>query len=312
MAAGAIVKSKDPVLESECILFSDCPELAKAIIDRIVRGAAGYTTDADPRLLPPLPVEMLSAALAVAPHETTPVRQRIYYDTQGCALKKAGIEVRMEYNPKNRLWCQTVKYEVDEGKCEAPEDDAVLVHHRMEQKASLNRPGFCLEAVQPRELHERIQATIGKSPVLPVLSLISQRTRLCYHPEGDRDIAIEIAVEPLHVGTTLSGVSWSDAKIELEIKKGPEEGPARDALLRREVERLQTLARQIRSEASLRVSSRSSAAGGLEEVAGFLNTSDGRRAFTSQIPDAWPDVSQWLARRNPDGPESAPTPPAVS
>lgn len=307
-----ITSSEKPVVETECLLFSNAPRLVDGVLQAVLEGSPGYTLLSDPTLVPPLPRASMPQPAFRPPLETTPVRQRVYCADSGGVLAALGLEVRLEERKggKGSAWCQTAKWiePISKEGGAFPESCAVPVFHRMEQKAILAQFGFNPYALRPRALRERVLEAAFVDRPRPVLCLTSQRTRLCYHPDGDTATLIELAAEPSHVGVTFSGFSWQAPKLELEIKKGPDNPHARTALLCREVHRLQSLAERIAPCAPpLRPSTHSSAAPGFAAVAAVLATAQGRRDFAAIDPRAWPPLAVWIARAGTPAPDPHPS-----
>ena len=111
---------------------------------------------------------------------------------------------------------------------------------RWEQKSKLTGGfGFNIYAIGDKAARERALQELTSYPKLAE-RLISQRIRIPYFPEGNRDLEIELALEPVHCGETFTGFTWQYHKIDIEIKKGPDKSQQalRHAILAREEERL--------------------------------------------------------------------------
>ncbi|MCB9979053.1 MAG: hypothetical protein H6862_05570 [Rhodospirillales bacterium] len=222
-----IVNIFPPYHESERI-FSTRSENDLKEIDRYVLSCnTEFVTKNHPDFAPCIPdgLDFLSFS---PPRELTPPRLRVYYDTLDGALRRLGVEVRQE--EKNGKICQTVK--VGHG---GTAEDATL--ERLEQKSVLKKWGFNPLAIGMENTRDTVLRNLHAEP-RPVLYMVSQRIRIAYHPSGNPDHLIELALEPVHYGRTFTDVFWHTYKLELEIKKGPEDMLSRQALLDAEQARL--------------------------------------------------------------------------
>ena len=122
-----------------------------------------------------------------------------------------------------------------------------------------------------KAIRDRLMAE-ATSQGKPVLRMISQRERIPYHPEGNPDILIEMALEPIHVGETFTGHRWQLPKIDLEIKIGPDKDGLRHSLLAFEQKRLCKIF-------PLKQQLVSSPTEGFEAIAEAMETDAGRAAF---------------------------------
>lgn len=226
MKAG-IVNIFPPYHESERI-FSTRGESDLKEINRYVQSCNTEFVTKDHLDFAPRIPEGLDFLSFLPPREVTPPRLRVYYDTLDGALRRLGVEVRQE--EKNGKICQTVK--VGHG---GTAEDATL--ERLEQKSVLKNWGFNPLAIGMENTRDTVLRNLHSEP-RPVLYMVSQRIRIAYHPSGNPDHLIELALEPIHYGRTFTEVCWHTYKLELEIKKGPEDMLLRQALLDAEQARL--------------------------------------------------------------------------
>lgn len=239
-----IVEVKKSVLESEKVLNAATPKLIQEIIRHVENCRTEFVTPDHPDLAPILPVGI--DMHYVVPTEITAPRERYYVmDFEGY-LRKINCDVRVEL--QKGIYKQTAK--LGEG---GTQHDSTM--DRMEQASKLMTFGFNAYALGDEDLRDDILQNMTSIPKLP-LRMISQRVRIPYHPEGNPDLLIEMALEPLHVGQTFTGFSWQSPKIDLEIKVGPppKNKALRHAILAREEERLMStfpLIRQLKSSPNL-------------------------------------------------------------
>lgn len=226
---GEIQKVKDPFYESERVLLAssaaEIMEIARHVQDCQEVFVTGDKLGIAPRL--PKGVE----AQFQVPFELTPPRERPYVMDREGRLRELGIEVRQE--TKDGFTVQTTKI----GKTSETEDSTM---DRWEQKSKLTGGfGFNIYAIGDKAARERALQELTSYPKLAE-RLISQRIRIPYFPEGNRDLEIELALEPVHCGETFTGFTWQYHKIDIEIKKGPDKSQQalRHAILAREEERL--------------------------------------------------------------------------
>ena len=55
--------------------------------------------------------------------------------------------------------------------------------------------------------------------LLPLVRIDSQRWKMLYHPDGDPESQLEIALDILY-GQTIAGFSWETHQVEIEVKEG--------------------------------------------------------------------------------------------
>jgi hypothetical protein len=221
-----IIKVEKPYLETERVLIADSGDLMWQIVDHVKNCRDTFVSANDARISPVMPKGVQAAFHE--PIQITAPRERAYFlDGEG-VLREKKCEIRQEIKPG------FVKQTTKKGNGATSEDSTM---DRMEQASKLVGFGFNILAIGDKKLREELIETLHSVP-RPVQRMISQRVRLPYYPEGNPDILIEMAIEPIHVGQTFTGFVWEQPKIDLEIKMGPEDKAARHALLAREEERL--------------------------------------------------------------------------
>jgi len=148
-----------------------------------------------------------------APAERTEPRERIYFIDKDLKVWEHKLEVRQEI--KSYGVKQTVK--IGNGATSArPTLD------RIELQAKLNRLGANLEAVDKKSISEKDSKWLCdtfNNKLKPGGRVISQRLKTVYHPDGDRNVLIEVACDVLLVGETMFGDIYRDPKLEIEIKE---------------------------------------------------------------------------------------------
>ncbi len=279
-----VLEKKDPYLESERVLVAQNQRVIQQIIDHVKECERRFVTREKANIAPVLPDRYLSRMEFQVPTEITPPRERAYFQDRHFFLRSLEAEVRQE--PRLGAYKQTTKI----GSGGATSTDSTL--DRMEQASRITGFGFNVYAIGDKDLRNKL---LEKSPTLikPVLRMVSQRERICYHPNGDPDVLIEMALERIHVGQTFNGFAWSKPKIDLEIKMGPEEKGMRHSILAREEKRLREL-----FGSALTKELASSPTPGFEALEEFLSTDKGRAAF-----DALETRAKWWEK---DGPTQQP------
>ena len=225
----SIIEVKKPYLETERVLVAEGdkgPDLIREIIRHVQNCQQEFVSPDHPDLAPQLPLE--ESFNYMTPIEITAPRERFYYLDREGVLRELKTEIRQEQ--KNGFVKQTTK----EGNGATPEDSTM---DRMEQASKLKGFGFNVFAVGDSNLRGRLLDSLQSVPKR-VQRMISQRVRIPYHPDGNPNIVIEMALEPLHVGQTFTGFVWRRPKIDLEIKLGPKNKMDRHALLAHEENRL--------------------------------------------------------------------------
>ena len=239
-----IKEIRKPFFESERVLVTDSAKIIREIARHVQSCTKVFVTPDKPQFAPVLPAGLDFDYLPM--QEITAPRERPYCLDRDGRLRALKVEVRQEV--KNGSVVQTTK--VGNG---ASSLDSTM--DRWEQKSILgDRFGFNVFAIGDDKARANILESLESYPK-NVLRLISQRIRIPYHPEGNPDLLIELALEPLHCGETFTGHVWHTHKIDVEIKKGPSKAQTalRHSILAREEERLMgifPLTRQLVSSAS--------------------------------------------------------------
>lgn len=227
-----ILEVKKPCLETERVLVADSPAIVREIIRHVQNCQSIFVTAEHKSVAPSIPKGFEEMRFEV-PFERTSPRERVYFLDRDGYLREINCEVRQEL--KQGVYKQTTK--VGEG---GKSHDSTM--DRMEQASKTRGFGFNIYAIGDREIQAQILEN-ATSLIKPVLRMVSQRTRIPYHPEGNPDIEIEMAIEPVHFGQTFTGYTWGVPKIDLEIKVAPEKmnTAMRHSLLAREEERLMSI-----------------------------------------------------------------------
>ncbi len=222
----SIIKIEKPYLETERVLIGNDPAVMWDIVNHVIECKDIFVSASDDRLAPLLPADM-NAVFRPAMQITDP-RERAYFLDADGVMREMKCEIRQEIKPG------FVKQTTKKGNGATAADSTM---DRMEQASKLVGFGFNIFAVGDDKLRKELMERLTTMP-RPVQRMISQRVRIPYHPMGNPDVRIEMAVEPVHVGQTFTGFIWKQPKIDLEIKIGPSCKDARHALLAQEEERL--------------------------------------------------------------------------
>ncbi len=269
---------KPEILETEKVFLVDTREAALEILKSAQSCRREFITLDDPSLAPRLPTGFDGAFRP--PLEVTPPRQTIYFiDAEG-KLREMGIETRQRIE-KGRIK-QTTKRD----KTSLAQSPAL---NRAEQHSYLCAPGFNVYALGEEVARKMVKKEI-QSPPRPALRIIAQRERMSYFPDGNPEWEIELAVEPIHLWQSFDGAYGSKHKIDLEIKRGPEDEAERLALLQCEEDRLLR-----RFERHLTPEMRSSAADGFDHILSVVRVDEGKRKQFERIDPRYPNWIQELA-----------------
>jgi len=200
-----------------------------AILKHVLNAQNEFVTPNHPDFIPQdLPKKV--AAHIITPREITVMRERVYYLDEELKAIKADIEIRQEAKSK-----YPVKQTIKTGMA-ASDDDHTL--DRIEFPSKLHDFGPNLLAVDCRKTKGLLKKLFEHSTFIPALRMVSQRTRLTYHPDGDPNIQIEMAFDLLLWGQTAFGFKWQEPKIEIELVKGAEDDKQARHILDREESRL--------------------------------------------------------------------------
>lgn len=200
-----------------------------AILRHVLNAQEEYVTADHPDFIPAgLPKSLRKQALT--PREITEMRERIYFLDEHLKAIDAHIEIRQETKRKYPVK-QTIKTGASGSK-----DNHTL--DRMEFPARLQHFGVNLEAIDNKTAKSALKSTFKDVAFIPALRMVSQRTRLSYHPEGNKDIEIEMAFDLILWGQTIFGHTWHEPKIEIELVQGAKDDHTAQKILEREERRL--------------------------------------------------------------------------
>lgn len=202
----------------------------KKLYAYIRRDSEGFVTYNDPPFLPNLPKE--HDLQFEIPLEITNARQRLYYDTEDLIGFKNGIELRQELRT-NKTIKQVIKTYEDYGS-----GYATLV--RPEYSSVLSEPGINFKGVSDKVNRKMISGLFEGKPLKPLICMTSQRIRFLYHPDGNSNTQLELALDQV-VGECCNGHHWTFFQLELEVVTGPRKMKTIDALLDKEEKRLISL-----------------------------------------------------------------------
>jgi len=266
-----IVEIKKPRLETERVLVGESPKLVHEIIRHVQDCQQIFVTAEHPDLAPTIPPEF--DVFFEFPTERTAPRERAYFLDRDGYMREIMCEVRQE------AWHGGYKQTTKLGKGGTRYDPTM---DRMEQRSKTCGFGFNVYAIGDEDAQVSILRN-ASSLVKPVLRMVSQRTRIPYHPEGNPNIEIEMALEPIHFGETFTGYKWFVPKIDLEIKIVPENYTTamRHSLMAREEERIMSifpLKRQLKS----------SPTPGFDEISNSMQNAAIRQRFdTMAVDEKW-------------------------
>lgn len=274
-------KVKDPFFESERVLLADNQKIIWDIVEHVKNCSDVFVTKDSINFAPQVP-QGLDLSFKV-PIEITAPRVRPYVLDRDGILRELDIEVRQEMKLGNKI-VQTTKIGKSGNKCDSTMD-------RWEQKTSLNSKefGFNVYAVGDELARRAILESDMDYPKI-VQILTSQRIRIAYHPEGNKDVEIELALEPIHYGQTFTGYAWNTHKIDIEIKQGPpnENQAMRHSILAREEDRLLSLFPSLRRQLV------SSASPGFDAVMEDLT----KPKYKAEFDKMSPNQQWWLKRQD--------------
>lgn len=145
------------------------------------------------------------------PHEVTALRKRFYW--AGRNLKgylptdKMKAEVRTERKIGKGLWQQVLKI----GK------ESVGTLSRGEYKRLLDGFGTNL-SIYPDKIKKSAYDILGDDPLKPVIVIESKSTKVLFHPDGNKDLLLEIKFDKGR-GRTFDGFIHDIVEIEIEVKE---------------------------------------------------------------------------------------------
>lgn len=194
------------------------------------------------------------------PLEITEPRIRLYYDDQNLSAYAQGIEIRQEPRPGGGIK-QMVKLGGN-----ATADDPVL--DRMEYSTNLKKFGVTLDGLGPDTVRRSLKSALKNKRLKPIVSMVSQRTRLKYHPHGDPLTTIELGFDTPCRGHALGGFVWNAPQLELELIQGDESV-------------LNIEAAFFREKFNLTPNFTSKPFTGFEYLKSYLQTPEGKSAFST-------------------------------
>lgn len=238
------------------------------IADHVRLATDTFVTADHPDFAPVIPGALNDVDFMAAFERTRP-RERIYYIDAELSAQKRAVEFRQETH-RNYGVKQTIKIGRMTGSDTGKDGDTTL--NRLEIHAKLTGPGVVLGAVDDERERRRLRRHFKEAALKPGFRLVSQRIRIPYHPEGDKNVMIELACDYILYGETMFGKCWHDPKLEIEIIKGPADEAACRKILEREEKR-------IMDEFDMVAQPESNADLGYQRLAPDLATKAGRQAF---------------------------------
>lgn len=224
-------------------------------IQDFVIADAHYVTLNDPRFAG----DWLSDMPLHVPQSNSDLRFRHYFDDPKLTANRAGIELRVEYRGDKSADGWPYKQVIKVGASGSEEDHTL---DRLEYPAKLRRGLPVLEAVEGAGA-SFLKAAFNKNKLadvqlFPLIQIVSQRWKLLYHPDGDKDTQIELSTDMARA-RAFTGFTWDLFQVELELKKGDPQ------ILADEEARLRKIFR------CLTVETRSKPAPGFDHLTGILD-----------------------------------------
>lgn len=247
--------------ERECKLDAASDAVIDAIQDFVLAHPKIYAP-AIQRVAPGIPAALRKSF--ATPLEVTEPRIRLYWDDVDLTMQKNGIEIRQEPRPKGGIK-QMVKIGGGQGQ---------TMLDRQEHSANIDHFGIDIDAIKDSNLRRRLKTITHGKTLKPIISMISQRMKMNYHPDGNPGVVIELGLDaPCH-GYCFDGFKWQLPQIELELVDGPVDAEQARVILEWEAARLYT-----RFDLMPNVTSKPAA--GFAHLRPFLATPAGRQAFTA-------------------------------
>lgn len=191
-----------------------------------------YTTLEDPRFIIPL----MTGFKLRPPQEDTALRFRVYFDNCALNATRSGIEIRMEDRSVTGTEGWPYKQVIKIGQ---PGNSESHTLDRMEYSTKLKQSRPQLQTLKDESadyLKDIFNSrSLAKIQLYPLVCIASQRWKMLYHPDGNKDVQIELATD-IGRGQTIDGFTWDMFQVEIEMKKGDpawlgiEEAKFRDAL----------------------------------------------------------------------------------
>lgn len=247
------------------------------IADHVRLATDVYVTADHPDIAPAVPAALGDIHFR-APFEEINPREYIYFVDADMKVRKYATEFRQAAHPIHGVK-QNIKIgrEVENRR----PDDITL--NRLEMRAKVTGYGPVFAAVEDDRERRWLRRHFNEAALKPAFRLGTQRIRIPYHPEGDTGVKIELACVHTLFGETVFGKVWSDPKLEIEIKKGPEDEAACRRILEREQQR-------IMDEFDMAPNVQSNAEVGYDRLLPDLQSAQGRRVFDRLGPrEIWWD-----------------------
>lgn len=217
------------------------------VADHVRLATDVYVTADHPDIAPVVPAALGDVDFR-APFEEIAPREYIYFADADMDVKKFCTEFRQAAHP-----IHGIKQNIKIGRDVARRPDDITLN-RLEMRAKVTGYGPVFAAVESEKERRWLRSHFDEASLKPVFRLGTQRIRIPYHPDGDVSVKIELACVHTLFGETIFGRTWSDPKLEIEIKKGPEDEAACRRILEREQQRIMDefdLAPQFQSNAEV-------------------------------------------------------------
>jgi hypothetical protein len=254
------------------------------IADHVRLATDVYVTSDHPAIAPAVPAA-LGDIYFRAPLEEINPREYIYFVDADMKVRKFATEFRQAAHP-----IHGIKQNIKIGRAVADRRADDITLNRLEMRAKVTGYGPVFAAVEDERERRWLRRHFKEAGLKPAFRLGTQRIRIPYHPEGDTNVKIELACVHTLFGETIFGKVWSDPKLEIEIKKGPEDEAACRRILEREQQR-------IMDEFDMAPNDKSNAEVGYDRLLPDLQTAQGRRVFERLGPrEIWwdrPGRARW-------------------
>lgn len=247
--------------ELECKLDANSDNDLIKLREFVLDNPAHFTPVLD-RVHHGIPKDMLSEF--DVPLEITEPRIRLYFDDIKLSAYAQGIEIRQEPRPGGGVK-QMVKLGGN-----ATADNPIL--DRMEYGANIKKFGVDLSVLKPDRIRKQVKSALKNKELKPLVCMVSQRTRLKYHPSGDPLTTIELGFDTPCRGHAMGGFKWSAPQLELELLSG-------------DINSLHAEAAFLTNLFALTPNLTSKPFRGFEHLKTFLQTPEGKAAFNTHPQD---------------------------
>lgn len=202
--------------EQECKLDARTSKQLERVRKHII-GDPHYVTLNDEKFLPDV---MKGEKMLGVPESFSPPRIRVYYDDIQLNGFRSGVEIRVEHkaesNPDEPQYKQVVKIGNNTAETDGIFDRIEFPARLADSTPNLN----AVDSRQQKKLKDIFEVKdLSKVKLLPLIQIVSQRWRIEFHPDGNRNNRIEYAHD-LGVGQTFTGYTWKMHQAELELKCG--------------------------------------------------------------------------------------------